>query len=147
MLESIQQALERGFNREAQAIERYVLFAHKAEEEAKTATTEAESKLLKEAAELFLKIAEDESDHAHQYLMSLDGISETVNNLKTAMDLEENDTVEYSISAAAARSNDLEDIAQKFERIGAAEKRHFAQLEKITLRLQETWMNKRLNQI
>jgi rubrerythrin len=147
MLESIQQALERGFNREAQVIERYVLFAHKAEEEAKTATTEAESKLLKEAAELFLKIAEDESNHAHQYLMSLDGISETVNNLKTAMDLEENDAVEYSISAAAARSNDLEDIAQIFEQIGAAEKRHFAQLKKIIMRLQETWMNKRLNQI
>jgi len=146
MKESIRQALERGFIRETQAYQKYMLFSRKAEEEAKS-SSEKEKPLLHEAAILFRRLAEDESGHAEYYLKVLGDVRETIQNLQKSIEGEENDSVEYAISASAARNEDMEEIAGIFERIAKSEKHHVELFSKLYERMQNLWLVDRLKQI
>ena len=146
MKESIRQALERGFIRETQAYQKYMLFARKAEKEAKT-SSEKEKPLLHEAALLFRRIAKEEAGHAGYYLRVLGDIGETNQNLQKTIEAEENDSVEYAISASAARNEDMEEIAGMFERIAKSEKHHVDLFSKLYERMQDLWLDDRLKQI
>jgi rubrerythrin len=146
MKESIRQALERGFIRETQAYQKYMLFSRKAEEEAKS-SSEKEKPLLHEAAILFRRLAEEEAGHAEYYLKVLGDVRETIQNLQKSIEAEENDSVEYAISASAARNEDMEEIAGIFERIAKSEKHHVELFSKLYERMQNLWLDDRLNQI
>jgi rubrerythrin len=146
MKESIQQALERGFTRETRAYRKYALFAQAAEEEVKT-SSEKEKVLLLEAAKLFRRIADEEAGHAEYYLTVLGEIGDTNQNLHKSIEAEENDIGEYKISASAARTEELEDIARAFERIAKSEKHHVELFSKLSERMQDLWLDDRLNQI
>jgi rubrerythrin len=143
MNKSVQQALERGFIRETQAHLKYMIFAKKAEAEAKTAP-EKEKVLLLEAATLFTRIARDEAGHAQSYLKGLGEIGETPQNLQTAVEMELNDGVEYGISAAAVRAEGMEEIAIIFERIAENEKLHVKLYRQLAEQIQDVWLDDRL---
>jgi rubrerythrin len=144
MNEGIKNALERGFTRETQAYIKYRTFAQRAEEEARTAKTEKGRNLLLEAAQLFNRVAEDEAGHALYYLRTLDQIGDTAHNLLQAAEGEQTDTVEYNISAAAARVGGMEEVAAAFERIAEIEKKHTGQFAELSDRLQRRWLTDRL---
>jgi rubrerythrin len=144
MKDSIRQALERGFIRETQACRKYTLFAKAAEEEAKKSSAK-EMPLLLETATLFRRIAEEEAGHAEYYLKVLGEIGDTKDNVHKSIEAEENDIVEYSISAAVARTDGMEDIAGIFERIAQSEKRHVELFCKLSERMQDMWLGDRLN--
>jgi rubrerythrin len=146
MKEIIRQALERGFTRETRAYRKYALFAQAAEEEVKN-SSEKEKVLLLEAAKLFRRIAEEEAGHAEYYLTVLGEIGDTNQNLHKSIEAEENDIVEYTISASAARTDEMEDIARAFERIAKSEKHHVELFSKLSERMQDLWFDDRLNQI
>jgi rubrerythrin len=120
-----------------------MIFAQKAEDEAKTAT-DKEKALLLEAEELFRRIALDEAGHAQIYLKELGEIWKTSQNLQTAVEMEQNDGVEYAISAAAARAEEMEEIAKIFERIAKNEKHHVERYRQLAEQMQNLWLKDRL---
>ncbi len=146
MIESVRQTLERGFIRETQAHLKYMIFAQKAEDEAKTAI-EKEKALLLEAAVLFRKISLDEAGHAQIYLKELGEIGKTSQNLQTAVEMEQNDGVEYALSAAATRAEEMEEIAKIFERIAKNEKHHVELYRQLADKMQNLWFEDRLKRI
>jgi rubrerythrin len=144
MIEGIQKALERGFTRETQAYIKYRIYAQKAEEEGRGATSEKVRNLMQEAAQLFNHVAEEEAGHALYYLRMIEEIGDTARNLMESANGEQTDTVEYSISAAAARLAGLEEVAQAFERIAEIEKIHTGQFAELSGRMQRRWLTDRL---
>ena len=97
-----------------------------------------------EAGVLFRKIAQDEAGHAQIYLKELGEIGNTLQNLQTAVQMEMNDGVEYAISAAAARAEEMEEIAKKFERIAKNEKHHVERYLQLADQVQNLWLKDRL---
>jgi rubrerythrin len=146
MKDSIRQALERGFIRETQAYLKYSLFAKAAEGEAKTSSAK-EMGILLEAAKLFRRIAEEEAGHAEYYLKALGEVGDSNQNVNKSIEAEENDIVEYTISASAARADGMEDVAGIFERIAQSEKRHVELFKKLSEGMQDLWLSDRLNLI
>ncbi len=144
MNEGIKNALQRGFTRETQAYIKYRIFAQKAEEEGRGAKSEKARIMLQEASQLFNRVAEDEAGHALYYLRTLDEIGDTGHNLQEAAEGEQNDAVEYNISAAAARLAGMEDVAQAFERIAELEKKHTGLFAELSERMQRRWLTDRL---
>ncbi len=144
MIEAVRQALERGFARETEANIKYLIFAQKAEEEARSALPGQECEVLKEVAALFRRVAEEEAGHALYYLRALDSLGDTPTNLLAAAEGEQADLVEYAIAAAAARAGGEEEIAQGFERIAATERRHNDLFRELSGRTQGPWLADRL---
>lgn len=144
MIDVVKQALERGFARETEANIKYLIFAQKAEEEARSALPGQERELLKQVADLFRQVAEEEAGHALFYLRALDVLGDTSANLLAAAAGEQADTVEYAISAAAARADGEEEIAQGFERIATTEQRHNDLFRELSVRAQGPWLADRL---
>jgi rubrerythrin len=140
--ESVRQALELGYIRESQAYSKYIYFAHRAEEEA-LAASEEESDLLGEAARLFRQIAEEKAGDAEEYMIFLDEIGGTNPNLQNSIEAELNDIVELRTSAATARSEGLEVIANKFEQVAKMEKRRLVLLSQLSDRIQDLWTDDR----
>jgi rubrerythrin len=144
MIEGVKKALERGFTRETQAYLKYRIYAQKAEEEARAATSDKVRSLMLEAQRMFSAVAEEEAGHALYYLRALDEIGDTARNLMDAAEGEQADVVEYAISAAAARVAGMEEVAQSFERIAEIEKRHTGQFAELSERMQRRWLTDRL---
>lgn len=137
MLDSIRQALERGFYKEAQSYIRYLFYAQKARMEADGAAAPELKNALLEASALYRQLAEDEFKHAFYYLTTLDEIQSTLANLDYSVQAELSDQAEYSMSAGAARALELEDIARHFLRIADDEKYHAHAAAQLKKRLEE----------
>jgi rubrerythrin len=76
-------------------------------------------------AQFFEGAAVNEQEHAKIWFKLLDGINDTGSNLKTAADGEHYEWTDmYAGFAKIAREEGFEDIAQRFEQIGAIEKVH-----------------------
>ena len=138
--ESVKTELAGGFAGESQANRKYLFFAKKAEEEISFAPSAEVADLLKEVAELFRETAEEETAHAFAHLVAMEGVGDSLANLKTAFDGETYEyTTMYPASSKAAKAAGREDIARQFESTASAEKRHAARYERIMQRLKEAY--------
>jgi rubrerythrin len=124
-----EQNLKDAFACESQAIRRYLYFAQKADIEG-----------FNDIAAVFRSTAEGETGHAHGHLQFLEEVGDpatgepigaTDSNLKAAI---AGETHEYSDMypgmARAARDEGFEEIADWFETLAKAEKRHAGRFQK-----------------
>jgi rubrerythrin len=106
--------LREAFAGESQARNKYTFFASAAKKEG-----------YEQISAIFLETAEQEKEHAKLHLKALQGIGDTIANLKAAAGGEgEEWTDMYPRMAREAREDGFEDIARVFEGIGEIEKRH-----------------------
>jgi rubrerythrin len=145
--EEVKKLLEQGFLAEAQASNLYYFFARKAEEEVSFAPSIEVANLLREAATLFRQTADEEVVHAFIHLSAIDGIGDTLQNLKKASSME---TFEYQTifpsSAAALQMDGNERIAGQMEAICLAEKRHTELFDRLAKLLNGTRLEKRISE-
>ena len=106
--------LEAAFAGESQARNKYTYFASKAKKEG-----------FEQIADLFLKTADNEKEHAKMWFKELNGIGSTAENLLEAA-LGENYewTDMYEGFAKTAEEEGFKDLAEKFRLVAAIEKRH-----------------------
>ena len=115
--------LEAAFAGESQARNKYTYFASKAKKEG-----------FEQIAELFLKTADNEKEHAKIWFKYLHGgaVPGTEANLADAADGENFEWTDmYARMAREAREEGFEEIAQKFEMVGAIEKHHEERYRKL----------------
>lgn len=104
------------FAGESQARNMYTYFASVARKEG-----------YEQIAAIFLETADQEKEHAKLHLKALDGIGDTLANLKDAAGGENHEhTSMYPQMAADAREEGFEDIARHFDRVAAVEAEHEA---------------------
>ncbi len=102
------------FAGESQARNKYTYFASKAKKEG-----------FEQIAELFLKTAENEKEHAKLWFKELDGIGDTVANLNAAAAGENYEWTDmYDKFAKEAEEEGFPELAKKFRGVAAIEKRH-----------------------
>ena len=147
MIESVLDALQRGFHKETEAYVKYQIFSQKAREEAKTAASEEMKNVLLKSADLFRHMAEDEFKHAFFYLNAIGDITTTAQHLEGAFKAEQNDHAEYTISASAAQVGGMDEISRQFLLIASTEKNHAQLIQDLSGRLQDLWFNVRMKQI
>ena len=106
--------LKAAFAGESQARNKYTYFASKAKREG-----------FEQIAELFLKTADNEKEHAKMWFKELDGIGSTAENLKAAADGENYEWTDmYDDFAKTADEEGFKALAAKFRAVAAIEKRH-----------------------
>ncbi|MCQ2277936.1 MAG: rubrerythrin family protein [Bacteroidales bacterium] len=106
--------LEAAFAGESMARNKYTYFASKAKKEG-----------FEQMAEIFLKTAENEKEHAKLWYKELHGIGDTAENLATAADGENYEWTDmYENFAKTAQEEGFNDLAVKFRLVAAIEKRH-----------------------
>ena len=106
--------LEAAFAGESQARNKYTYFASVAKKEG-----------YEQIAELFLKTADNEKEHAKMWLKELKGIGTTAENLAAAADGENYEWTDmYEGFAKTAEEEGFTALAKKFRMIAAIEKRH-----------------------
>ncbi len=107
--------LEKAFDGESQARNKYTYFASVAKKEG-----------FEQIAEFFLKTADNEKEHAKLWYKELhDGIASTKANLLTAADGENYEwTTMYEDFAKTAEAEGFKSLAAKFRMVAAIEKRH-----------------------
>jgi len=106
--------LMEAFAGESQARNKYTYFASVAKKEG-----------YEQISALFLETADNEKEHAKLWLKQLNGIGNTIDNLKAAADGENGEWTEmYPRMAKEAREEGFEDIAQLFEGVMRIEKEH-----------------------
>lgn len=106
--------LEAAFAGESQARNKYTYFASKAKKEG-----------FEQIAELFLKTADNEKEHAKLWFKELNGIGDTKDNLKAAADGENFEWTDmYEGFAKTAEAEGFAALAKKFRLVAAIEKRH-----------------------
>ena len=106
--------LEAAFAGESQARNKYTYFASKAKKEG-----------YEQIADLFLKTAENEKEHAKLWFKELCGIGSTAENLAAAADGENFEWTDmYEEFAKTAEKEGFPELAAKFRGVGAIEKRH-----------------------
>ena len=104
------------FAGESQARNKYTYYASAAKKEG-----------YEQIAALFLETAENEKEHAKLHLKSLNGIGDTIANLKAAAGGEHEEWTDmYPRMAKEAREEGFTEIARVFEGIGKIEKEHQA---------------------
>ena len=134
--EEVKKMLEEGFSAEAQASNLYYFFARKADEEVSYASSAQEADLLREAATLFRQIAEEETVHAYIHLQAMEGIGDTLQNLKKASEIETSEyTTIFPSSVALLDMDGNQKVASKLEAISLAEKRHAESFNRLLKRL------------
>ena len=102
------------FAGESQARNKYTYFASKAKKEG-----------FEQIAELFLKTAVNEKEHAKLWFKELNGIGNTAENLAAAADGENYEWTDmYEGFAKTAEEEGFADLARKFRLVAAIEKRH-----------------------
>lgn len=102
------------FAGESQARNKYTYFASKAKKEG-----------FEQIAELFLKTAENEKEHAKLWFKELDGIGDTVANLNAAAEGENFEWTDmYDKFAKEAEEEGFPELAKKFRGVAAIERRH-----------------------
>ena len=106
--------LQAAFAGESQARNKYTYFASCAKKEG-----------FEQIAEIFLKTAENEKEHAKLWFKELDGIGDTAANLKAAADGENYEWTDmYEDFAKTAEAEGFKALANKFRMVAAIEKRH-----------------------
>ena len=106
--------LEAAFAGESQARNKYTYFASKAKKEG-----------FEQIAELFLKTADNEKEHAKLWLKELNGIGDTAENLLDAAEGENYEWTDmYEGFAKTAEEEGFKALAAKFRMVAAIEKRH-----------------------
>ncbi len=102
------------FAGESQARNKYTYFASKAKKEG-----------FEQIAELFLKTADNEKEHAKLWFKELNGIGNTAENLAAAADGENYEWTDmYEGFAKTAEEEGFADLARRFRLVAAIEKRH-----------------------
>ena len=102
------------FAGESQARNKYTYFASKAKKEG-----------FEQIAELFLKTAENEKEHAKLWFKELDGIGDTIANLNAAAAGENFEWTDmYDKFAKEAEEEGFPELAKKFRGVAAIERRH-----------------------
>ena len=102
------------FAGESQARNKYTYFASKAKKEG-----------YEQIADLFLKTADNEKEHAKLWFKELNGIGSTADNLKAAADGENYEWTDmYEGFAKTAEEEGFTELAKKFRGVAAIEKRH-----------------------
>ena len=106
--------LEAAFAGESQARNKYTYFASVAKKQG-----------FEQIADLFLKTADNEKEHAKMWFKELNGIGDTAENLLAAAEGENYEWTDmYSEFAKVAREEGFEQIAALFEGVAAIEKEH-----------------------
>lgn len=107
--------LEAAFAGESQARNKYTYFASKAKKDG-----------FEQIAEIFLKTADNEKEHAKMWYKELhNGVGSTTENLKDAADGENYEWTDmYEGFAKTAEAEGFEELAKKFRMVAAIEKRH-----------------------
>ena len=106
--------LEAAFAGESQARNKYTYFASKAKKEG-----------FEQIAEMFLKTADNEKEHAKLWFKELEGIGDTAQNLAAAAAGENYEWTEmYEEFAKTAEAEGFKALAAKFRLVAAIEKRH-----------------------
>ncbi len=106
--------LQIAFAGESQARNKYTYFSSIAKKEG-----------YEQIAELFLKTAENEKEHARLWFKELNGIGDTVQNLEAAADGENYEWTDmYEGFAKTAEKEGFADLAIKFRLVAEIEKRH-----------------------
>ena len=106
--------LETAFAGESQARNKYTYFASVAKKEG-----------YEQIAELFLKTADNEKEHAKLWFKELSGIGDTKTNLESAANGENFEWTDmYAEFAKTAMEEGFPELAAKFKLVGEIEKRH-----------------------
>ncbi len=106
--------LEAAFAGESQARNKYTYFASKAKKEG-----------FEQIADLFLKTADNEKEHAKLWFKELNGIGETADNLLAAAEGENAEWTDmYEGFARTAEAEGFPELAAKFRGVAAIEKHH-----------------------
>lgn len=107
--------LEAAFAGESQARNKYTYFASKAKKDG-----------FEQIAELFLKTADNEKEHAKMWYKELhNGVGSTTQNLKDAAEGENYEWTDmYEGFAQTAEKEGFPELAKKFRLVAAIEKRH-----------------------
>ena len=106
--------LEAAFAGESQASNKYKFFASKAKKEG-----------YEQIAELFLKTADNEKEHAKLWFKELNGIGDTEQNLETAAAGENYEWTDmYEGFAKVAEEEGFPELARKFRMVAQIEKHH-----------------------
>ena len=109
-----EQNLAAAFAGESQARNKYTYFASKAKKEG-----------FEQIAELFLKTADNEKEHAKLWFKELNGIGTTAENLAAAADGENYEWTDmYEGFAKDAEAEGFTELAEKFRGVAQIEKRH-----------------------
>ena len=113
--------LEAAFAGESMARNKYTYFASVAKKQG-----------FEQIAELFQKTADNEKEHAKLWFKELNGIGDTAQNLGAAADGENYEWTDmYARMAKEAREEGFDEIAAKFEMVGAIEKHHEERYRKL----------------
>ena len=109
-----EQNLLAAFAGESQARNKYTYFASKAKKDG-----------FEQIADLFLKTADNEKEHAKLWFKELEGIGDTAQNLAAAADGENYEWTDmYEGFAKTAEEEGFKDLAIKFRLVAAIEKHH-----------------------
>ena len=106
--------LQAAFSGESQARNKYTYFASKAKKEG-----------FEQIADIFLKTADNEKEHAKLWFKELEGIGSTAENLVAAANGENYEWTDmYKEFADTAEKEGFHELAEKFRGVAAIEKRH-----------------------
>ena len=106
--------LQAAFAGESQARNKYTYFASKAKKEG-----------YEQIADIFLKTADNEKEHAKLWFKELSGIGDTAENLAAAANGENFEWTDmYKEFAETAEKEGFTELAEKFRGVAAIEKRH-----------------------
>ena len=113
--------LEAAFAGESQARNKYTYFASVAKKQG-----------FEQIADLFLKTADNEKEHAKMWFKELNGIGDTAENLLAAVEGENYEWTDMYVEfAEQAKAEGFTQIAALFEAVGAIEKEHEARYRKL----------------
>lgn len=113
--------LEEAFSGESQARNKYTFFAEVARQEG-----------YEQLAELFLKTARNEQEHARMWFEALGGIGGTAANLLAAAEGENYEWTDmYDRMAKEADEEGFPEMAEKFRKVAAVEKAHEERYRKL----------------
>ena len=106
--------LQAAFAGESQARNKYTYFASKAKKEG-----------YEQIADIFLKTADNEKEHAKMWFKELAGIGDTAENLAAAANGENFEWTDmYEVFAKTAEKEGFIELAKKFRGVALIEKRH-----------------------
>ncbi len=115
------------FAGESQARNKYTYYAKVAKKEG-----------YEQIAALFLETAENEKEHAKLHFKKLNGIGNTIQNLKNAAEGENSEWTEmYPRMAKEAHEEGFEEIALMFEGIAKVEKTHEERYKRLLLNIEK----------
>lgn len=113
--------LAEAFAGESQARNKYTFFAQVAQQEG-----------YEQLAEIFLKTARNEQEHAELWFEALGGIGSTAENLSSAAAGENYEWTDmYDRMAREAEEEGFSELAERFRRVGAIEKSHEERYRKL----------------